>query len=106
MPLDVVSTTEEKVKIHIAPVTSSGKPAKLDGIPVWTLDGTGSIVVAEDGLSADVVSADSPGVSNWSVSADADLGDGVSTIVDGGVYTYNDPQAAALGTTAEAAVPK
>lgn len=92
MPLDVVSTTEEKVKIHIAPVTSTGKPAKLDGIPVWTLDGTGSIVAAEDGLSADVISADAPGTSNWSVTADADLGEGVSSITDGGVYTYNDPQ--------------
>lgn len=107
MPLDVVSTTEEKVHIKIAPVTSSGKPAPVEaGSVIWSLDGTGSIVPDEDGMGAFVVSADTPGVSNWSVSADADLGAGVTTIVDGGVYTYNDPQAAALGTTADPAVPK
>lgn len=103
MPLDVVSTTEEKVHIHIAPKTSSGKPAAIEaGSAVWTLDGTGSIVPDADGLGAYVISADAPGVSNWSVSADADLGSGVATITDGGVYTYNDPLAAALGATADA----
>lgn len=106
MPLNITSTIEEKVHIKLFPVTSGGKPAELDGVPVWTLDGTGTIVPDEDGMGAFVISADEPGTSNWSVSADADLGEGVKTISDGGTYSYNHPQAAALGLTAEPAVPK
>ena len=106
MPLDIISTTEEKVHIKLNITTASGKPAKVDGVPTWTLDGTGSVVPDADGLGAFVVSADTPGISTWSVSADADLGPGVTTIVDGGTYTYNDPQASSLGLTADPAVLK
>jgi len=107
MPLDIVSTTEEMVHLKIAPVTSTGKPALLDGLPTWAITtGGATIVVDADGMGAFVVSEDIGGSSTWSVSADADLGAGVSTISDGGVYSYASPQAAALGITADAPVPK
>jgi hypothetical protein len=107
MPLDVTSTTEEKVKLHIAPVTSTGKPAAVDGIPVWSIiEGGATIEAAADGLSADVISEDNAGTSVWNVQADADLGEGVVFIEDGGSYVYNNPMAASMGTTADAPVPK
>lgn len=107
MPLDVVSTTEEKVHIKIAPKTASGKPASLDGLAKWEITSGGATIVPdEDGLGAFVVSEDTSGSSTWKVSGDADLGEGVVTIEDGGTYTYTNPQAAAFGASADPAVPK
>lgn len=107
MPLNVTSTTEEKVPLTLNITTSSGKPATVEGSPKWeVIDGSGTVVAAEDGLSAHVVSADEPGTSTIRVTADADLGPGTSEIVDTIVYTYNHPQAAALGLSAGPAEPK
>jgi hypothetical protein len=106
MPLNIESTTEEKVHIKITPTTTSGNPAALDGTPVWTVDPPATVEPDADGLGAFIISADAAGVSNWKVEADADLGEGVQTITDGGVYTYNHPQAANLGVVADAPVPK
>lgn len=107
MPLDITSTVEEKVHIKLAPVTSTGKPAILDGTPTWEItSGLATIVPDADGLGAFVVSEDTIGSSTWKVTADADLGAGVLTIEEGGTYTYTDAQAAALGVTLSPAVPK
>jgi hypothetical protein len=107
MPLDITSTVEEKVHVRLSPVTAGGHPAVLDGTPTWEItSGNATIVPDADGLGAFLVSEDTIGSSTWKVSADADLGDGIRTIEDGGTYTYTDAQAAALGLTAETAVPK
>ena len=108
---DITSTTEEKVPVFISPKTPAGHPAKIDGVAVLTMvagNATTSAATAQEiadsdaagkpGLVGYLISEDVPGVSTWQISADADLGAGVKTIVDGGSYTYNDPQAAALGT--------
>lgn len=119
MPLDVVSTTEEKVPIRLAPITNSGKPAKLDGLAVISITSGNATAAAasqseidadnaagNSGLIGYVISEDIPGTSTYQITGDADLGSGVTSIVDGGVYTYNDPQAANLGLSAGTAVPK
>lgn len=106
MALNVTSSTDEKVHIKLTPKTAGGKPAKVDGIPVWTLDGTGSIEVDADGLGAFLISADVAGSSTWSVTADADLGEGIVNISETGEYVYSDAQASSLGIVAEPAVPK
>lgn len=114
MPLDIVSTTEEKVPIIINPTTTAGKPAKIDGLAVIDIT-SGSATVgtptqaeldATPGLVGFVVSEDITGVSTYTVTADADLGAGVENIVDGGTYTYSQPNAANLGLTNGVAVPK
>lgn len=119
MPLDLVSTTEEKVPVRVNPKTTAGKPSKLDGEAILSIV-SGNATVAQatpDEIAADVaagksglvgfvISEDIPGTSAWQVAGDADLGAGVTTIVDGGSYVYNDPQAANLGTSADPAVPK
>lgn len=105
--LDITSTTEEKVYIKLNPVTSSGKPAVVDGLPVWEItSGSATIVADPDGLGAFIVSEDVIGSSVWKVTADADLGAGVKTIEEGGTYTYTDAQASNLGVIASPAVPK
>lgn len=55
----------------------------IDGKPTWEITGgTATVVVADNGLSAEVVSGDVPGASTIVVSADVDLGSGVETIQD------------------------
>lgn len=117
--LNTSSTTEEKVPIRISPKTTSGKDAKIDGKASLTIEsGNATTSAATDeeiaadeaagnkGLVGYLVSEDTPGTSVWKISADADLGEGVREIVDGGAYVYNDPQAENFGLTAGTAVPK
>jgi hypothetical protein len=59
-----------------------GNPAKVDGLPKWGSSNESllSIVVAEDGMSADVTSLGGMGLLELQVSADADMSDGVKDI--------------------------
>ncbi len=83
MPLEIKITNEQQVNVTVTPRTDSGKPAKLDGSPTWTVvSGNSQVVVADDGLSADLVSSDEPGDTIVAVKADADLGEGVEEIAD------------------------
>lgn len=93
--------TEQKIKLTIAPKTESGKPASLDGIPVWTSSDTSVIVLepAADGLSAYCITTDAAGVSNVSVSADCDLGAGIETISATEDITVTHVKASNLGLT-------
>lgn len=101
MPLELSITNEQKVKLTIKPVTPAGKPALLDGPPVWTVTGGEStLVVAEDGLSADLISGDVPGDSTFLIEADADLGEGVVSVADTIVLHVIGAQAGSLGITA------
>lgn len=85
MPAEITLTNEQKVKVTLAPVTATGKPAQLDpnNKPTWTVvSGEATVQVADDGLSATIFSPDVPGDSQVLVEADADLGEGVETISD------------------------
>lgn len=83
MPAEASITTEQKIPVVLKIVTDTGKPAKVDGAPAWVvISGNSSVVVAEDGLSAEVISADDPGDTTVMVKADADLGEGVEEISD------------------------
>ena len=81
--LDIKITNEEKVLVTITPTTSTNKPATVDGAPTWTVQSGESVVsVAADGMSASLISSDTPGDTVILVEADADLGEGVETISD------------------------
>lgn len=109
--IQVVMTNEEKAILTIAPVTSAGHPAKLDGVPVWLLEDPNGVmsplVIADDGLSCEAPSGDAvTGTGAMvTVSADADLGEGVITISETFTFTINDPMATSLGG-AVSVVPK
>lgn len=109
--MNISITTEQKVNVKIVPVTSTGKPAKLDGKPTWTKlspqdpDGA-TLVVAADGLSAFLVSSDVIGDTVFQVDADADLGAGVETISAQITLSVVDAQASSLGLTADSPIPK
>lgn len=83
MPAETTITNEQKVSVTLNITTDSGKPAKVDGAPAWVvLTGNSTVTVADDGLSAVVVSADDPGDTSVLVKADANLGEGIEEISD------------------------
>lgn len=105
--LELTITTEQMVRVTIKPVTDTGKPAKLDGAPKWErTSGDSPLEVAEDGLSANLVSSDVPGDSTFLVTADADIGDGVEEIADTITLHVLGALATNLGMVADAPVPK
>ena len=79
----ITITNEEKVQVTLAPTTAAGNPATLDGAPTWTVTtGDATLEVAADGLSAFLVSGAADTNSQVTVTADADLGEGVVTLTD------------------------
>ena len=106
--LELTITNEQKITIHLKPVTQAGKPTKLDGKPVWTvLSGPGTVVPAEDGLSADLVSDDTDlSDTTYQVTADSDLGAGVEEVADTILVHTAHANAKSLGLFADAPVLK
>lgn len=91
-------TNEQQVTVTLAPKTDAGRPAALDGAPTWeVVTGESTVVVAEGGLSALVVSSDNPGDTQILVKADADLGEGVVEISEILEVQVAGAQAANLG---------
>jgi hypothetical protein len=100
-------TNEQKVNVTLKPVTDTGKPAKLDGAPAWSVvSGDATVVPAADGLSADLVSSDTPGVSVFLVDGDADLGSGVEDIQETITLHVAGANAKNLGISFGSPVPK
>jgi len=105
--MDLILTNEQQVLVHLTPVTSKGKPAPLDGAPVWVVTaGSCTIAPSADGLSCTIISGDDAGDSEITVSADADLGAGVVPVSDAIRVTVNGAQAQSLGLTADAPTTK
>ena len=106
MPLNLAITNEEKINVTLNPVTAGGNPATVDGAPVWTVtEGDATLEVAADGLSAYLISG-AAGASTVTVTADADLGEGIVELSDVIALNVIPAGAAALGFTAGAAEPK
>lgn len=75
-------TTDQRFDNVVLSITDDrGRPAAVDGVPVWASSDETVLVVtpAVDGMSA-VVDSVAPGTARITVSADADLGSGVQTI--------------------------
>lgn len=107
MPLEIKLTNEQQVTVRLQPVTPAGRPAVLDGKPEWkVVSGASIILPAEDGLSCLIVSSDLADATEISVSADADLGEGVETISDLILVNVEHAKAASLGLVADAPVLK
>ena len=80
MPFPPITTTQE-FDIANPFLDRKGKPAPVDGMPVWASsnEAVASVVPSPDGLTATVV-AQGVGDYTISVAGDADLGAGVTTI--------------------------
>jgi hypothetical protein len=100
MAVAIKITNEQQVNVTLSPKTDSGKPAKLDGAPVWSVvSGDSTVVPAADGLSADLISSDTPGDTTFLVDADADLGSGVEDLQETITLTVAGANAKNLGIT-------
>jgi hypothetical protein len=106
MPAQVTITQEQKVKVTLNPVTSTGGPATLDGEPEWSVESGDCTVKPEPGgLSAYIHPGETIGASVVKVAADADLGAGVRTLEDLINVDVTNAEAAALGLTVGAPEP-
>ena len=76
-----VTTDQNFPNVVLSITDSKGRPAPVDGVPVWgsSDDTVLGVVPAADGMSA-VVNTVAPGTARISVSADADTGAGVVPI--------------------------
>jgi uncharacterized protein YjdB len=94
-------TTTQEFTATINPTDAKGKPAPVDGEPVWASsnEAVASVVPNPGGMSALIV-AQAPGEYVVSVSADADLGAGITTITGQDTGTVSLGQATSVGITA------
>ncbi len=78
----LIITDSQQCDLAIKPIDRKGKPAQVDGVPVWASSDVtiATVEPAADGLSALVKAADNLGPVQISVTADADLGTGIENI--------------------------
>jgi hypothetical protein len=76
-----INTDQYYPSVVLGILNSAGNPASVDGIPIWASSDSTVLAVTPnpDGMSAAVMTV-GPGVGRISVTADADLGAGVTTI--------------------------
>lgn len=76
-----INTDQRYDAVSLDITDSTGRPAKVDGVPVWASsdETVVSVAAAADGMSA-VVDTVAVGVARITVSADADLGAGTTSI--------------------------
>lgn len=90
---------DQNLPVSIQPVDKKGNAAPVDGVPAWLSSNTELVTVtaSDDGLSATVSPVGPLGMATISVTADADLGAGVTeiagsldvTVISGGAVTVN-----------------
>lgn len=78
-----IMTVTQECDVSVAYYDANNQPAQVDGIPVWSVsdDSVLALTVADDGMSGVVSSKGVVGVSQLSISADADMGQGVRSLV-------------------------
>jgi hypothetical protein len=78
----LILPVDHKVPASIQPVDAAGNPAVVDGVPVWTSSSPeiATVNAAADGLSAEIVPVGPVGSCQINVTADADVGGGITTI--------------------------
>ena len=63
-------TNEQKILVHVSALTENNNPTTLTVVPAWAVtSGDCTLVVAEDGLSAYVVSGSTASTTNVTVTA-------------------------------------
>ena len=110
--------TDQKCTVSLSSITdNSGNPAKIDGLPDWSVapDGVVALAVAEDGMSV-VVTAEDINVGGdeepdfeaalLTVRVDADLGEGVRELVGTLEFQVIAGEAQVIGLTVGEPEPK
>lgn len=97
-----VITDEQKLDFAFVPKTAAGNPAHIDDIPVWQVSDPSilDLAVAEDGLTATVISLGPLGSCQLSVQADADMGEGTRLLTATAEILVVPAEAATIGLVA------
>ncbi len=76
-------TDSQQVPVSVAITDKKGNPAKVDGVPVWQVDNPNVLALtpAADGMSCLVAAVGPLGTAKVSMTADADLGAGITEII-------------------------
>ena len=94
-------TNEQKIKITLNPLTAAGNPAQIEAgtLQVEVLEGDGTAETIEgEPNSFYAISGSSTGtITRIKVTADGDLGEGVSTLEDEVLMTVIPANASSLG---------
>lgn len=74
---------DKKLVLAIKPVDKFGNAAVVDGVPQWSVTDAslGDLKASDDGMSAEFVPNGKAGKFDVQVSADADLGEGVTPVL-------------------------
>lgn len=83
MPTVELTVLQKMTGLTISsPVDRKGNPAPIDGPPAWSSsdESVATVVASGDGMFADIIATGVPGVAVVTVSGDADLGEGTTTI--------------------------
>jgi hypothetical protein len=104
----LVLTDEQKVVLFLEPKTAAGNPAKVDGVPEWSVSNADvlALQVSADGMSAVAVASGPLGGAQVNVTADADLGEGARPITAVQDIEVRAAEATQLGIRAGAPEPK
>jgi len=104
--MSLVLANDHKATASIQPVDAKGNPATIDGLAAWSSSSTDIVTVTNvsaDSLSADIVPGTALGSAQINVTADADLGSGVTTI--NGVLDVQVVAGQAVGFTIQTSPP-
>lgn len=95
----VILPDTHQFPVSISIVDAKGNPAQVEGVPVWASsdESVALVVPASDGLSAVVAAVGPLGTCQITVTADADLGEGVTNI--SGLLDVTVVASAAVGIT-------
>ena len=104
----ITLTDLQKVSCSIKPVDAMGNPAQVDGVPEWSVSDSAmlTVVPSSDGLTAVVSTVGPIGTAQVTVTADADLGEGLVSISGVLDVTITGSQATSLSITAGTPEPR
>lgn len=90
-----------QVSASLAIKNDAGQPARVDGLPVWSLTDPSIVTldVASDGMSALVQATGTFGITQLTVEVDADLGAGFRAITAVGDIAVSEPEASVVELT-------
>jgi len=102
VPFETTIDNEHRIIMYIEPTTQGGKPAPVDGDPIWTQEAGTSCTIEEldpPDPNRRYATADAAlvGDSLFQCIADADLGEGVVHLVQTWLVHVENPMAASMG---------
>lgn len=80
--MSLILKDNQRVTINVSPVDAKGNPAQVDGAPVWAVVGPGIVTLepSSDGFTCVATTTGELGTTQLTVTADADVGEGIQTI--------------------------